>query len=305
MDMALVLLKRIFIMFAFMAIGCILYKRKLVSDQGTKAMGNVLLYIVVPAVIIKSFNIPSSPDVTSKMLISFAAGGACMALSMIIAWLFFRKNPMENFSAAFFNAGFLGVPLVAYVLGEDSVIYVVALVFLIGFLQWTYGVYIITKDKKNIAPKKIIFNPSLIGLVLGLIVYFMPFDLPPLITTGINDMAAMNAPLAMLILGAYFAQTDVKKFFTDKKAYLVCLIRLVITPLATLALLSVLPRSLNSIRLAVLINVITPVGSNAPIFGQLFDKDYVSSTRYVSLSTILCIISMPLVILLANLLWVK
>ncbi|MBR0088200.1 MAG: AEC family transporter [Lachnospiraceae bacterium] len=303
--MALVLLKRIFIMFAFMAIGCILYKRKLVSDQGTKTMGNVLLYIVVPAVIIKSFNIPSSPDITSKMLISFAAGGACMALSMIIAWLVFRKNPMENFSAAFFNSGFLGVPLVAYVLGEDSVIYVVALVFLIGFLQWTYGVYIITKDKKNIAPKKIIFNPSLIGLVLGLIVYFMPFDLPALITTGINDMAAMNAPLAMLILGAYFAQTDVKKFFTDKQAYLVCLIRLVITPLATLALLSVLPRSLNSIRLAVLINVITPVGSNAPIFGQLFDKDYVSSTRYVSLSTILCIISMPLVILLANLLWVK
>ena len=291
MDMALVLLKRIIVMFAFMMVGFFLYRKKLVTDEGTKGLGNLLLYIVVPAVIIKSFNIPASHEMTVNMLISFAAGLFAMALSVFIGRNFFRNKPMEHFCAAFFNSGFLGLPLVSYVLGEGAVVYVVALVFLIGFLQWTHGVYVITKAK------------STIGLVLGLLIYFLPFELPALMSGAINDMAALNAPLAMVILGAYLAQTDFREFFTDIECYKVSLVRLVIAPLITLALLSVLPKSLNTIRLAVLITVATPVGSNAPIFGQLFGKDYVSATKYVSQSTILCVITMPLIILLANVLW--
>ncbi len=303
MDMALVLLKRIIVMFAFMMVGFFLYRKKLVTDEGTKGLGNLLLYIVVPAVIIKSFNIPPSHEMTVNMLISFAAGLFAMTLSVFIGRNFFRKKPMEHFCAAFFNSGFLGLPLVSYVLGEGAVVYVVALVFLIGFLQWTHGVYVITKDKSTISVKKILTNPSLIGLVLGLVIYFIPFELPALVSGAINDMAALNAPLAMVILGAYLAQTNFREFFTDIECYKVSLVRLVIAPLITLALFSVLPKSLNTIRLAVLITVSTPVGSNAPIFGQLFGKDYVSATKYVSQSTILCVITMPLIILLANVLW--
>ena len=304
MDMALVLLKRIIVMFAFMGVGFFLYKKKLITNHGTKEMGNLLLFIVVPCVIIKSFNIDCTPDTTKKILISFAMGLVAMAIAIFVGRnIFFRKNPMAHFSAAFFNSGFLGLPLVNYVLGPDSVIYVVALVFLIGFLQWTHGVYVITKEKKYIYIKNILFNPCLIGLVLGFIIYFIPVKLPEIAAGAVADVAALNAPLAMIILGAYFAQTDMKRFVVDKTAYLVCLVRLVIAPLVTLAVLSILPKDLNAIRLAVLINVSTPVGSNAPIFGQLYNKDYVSATGYVSLSTVLCIITMPLIVLLANLLW--
>ena len=290
-------------MFAFMAVGFFLYRKKFVTSEGTRSMGNVLLYIVVPSIIIKSLNIPYSHDVMVKLMISFAAGIFSMVISIFIARIFFRKDTIAHFSTAFFNSGYLGLPLVEYVLGKDAVLYCAALVFLIGFLQWTYGVYVITQDKKSISFKKILFNPTLIGLTLGLIIFFVPFKLPELISEGVNVMAAMNAPLAMIILGAYLAQADFKHIFTDLQSYKVSMVRLLVSPLVTLLLLTLLPSSMNIVRMASLICVSTAVGANAPILAQLFDKDYVSASGYVSITTILAIATMPVVIFLAGILW--
>ena len=61
-----------------------------------------------------------------------------------------------------------------------------------------------------------------------------------------------------------------------------------------------LPAEYLMIKLAVLIVASAPVGSNVAIFAQLFDQDYSRSVKEVCLSTLACIITMPILIGIAS-----
>ena len=91
--------------------------------------------------------------------------------------------------------------------------------------------------------------------------------------------------------------------FTDKKIYWASLIRLVVIPLASIAVLCLLPDTVNPMKLTLLISASAPIGANVAIFSQKVGLDYTHAVKLVCLSTILSIISMPLLILVASHLW--
>lgn len=79
--------------------------------------------------------------------------------------VFGQRRRLENFAAAFCNAGFIGIPLVQAVVGQEGVFYIAASVALLNLFQWTYGVYIMTGRKDTISPKAIARNPVVISIV--------------------------------------------------------------------------------------------------------------------------------------------
>ncbi|MGN0636847.1 MAG: AEC family transporter [Huintestinicola sp.] len=295
--MALMILDRIAVMLAYMIPGYVLYKKRIISDQGAKDIGKLLIYIILPAAIINSYNMGYTPERAMGLLLSFLAAAAALALSVILSRLLFGgKQPIESFGAAFSNAGFMGIPLISSVIGQEAVYYAAAFVAILNILQWTYGVYLITGNRSAVSAKKILLNPVIISFFIGVILFFLPVRLPAFISDILGTISQMNAPISMLTVGTYLAQVPIGEIFTDKKGYAVSAARLLVIPLLTAVMLAVLPFGDDTMRLTVIILAAAPVGSNVAVYAQIYGGDHKRAVRETVLSTLLCVLTMPLVI---------
>ena len=278
MEIMQILFKQIFLMFIYMMIGFTLYKKKMITKQGSKELATLLLYVILPMAIIKPFMIEFDYEKLAGLGKSFVIAVVALALSMLVAKLFFgKKHPMENFCAAFSNAGFIGIPLTQMALGEEAVFYIAIFVALLTVLQWTYGVMII--------------------------MFLLPVSIPPIATTAVSSIAVLNAPVAMIVLGVYLAQTKLTELFTTKIVYVATIVRLVVIPMLTIAVLSLFPSSFQDVRLAILISASAPIGTNVAIFAQLNGMDYTEAVKNICFSTLLSILAVPLIIGFANFVW--
>ena len=301
MDIVILLLKQNFIMFIYLMIGYFLFKKKLVSQQGCADIGKMLLYIIMPVAIFRSYVADFSWKIFEGLTISFVAAVLSLLLSICVSRLFFSSDQaVERFGAAFSNAGFIGIPLVQMTLGGENVIYISSFVALLNILQWTYGVLAMTGDRQYISFKKIRTNPIVISFLAGMAVFVMPVTFPETIHGVIGTVSSMNGPLAMIVLGIYLGQIPLAELFTERIVYKCVVIRLIVIPALTILLMMVLPAEYLMIKLAVLIVASAPVGSNVAIFAQLFDQDYSRSVKEVCLSTLACIITMPMLIGIAS-----
>lgn len=301
MDFIILLLKQNFLMLLYLLIGYFLFRKKLVGTAGSSDMGRMLLYIVMPAAILKSYLADFSPEMLIGLMVSFLAALLSLLLAIVISRIFFRKEePIERFGVAFSNAGFIGIPLVQMTLGSEAVFYISSFVALLNILQWTYGVLVLTQDKSVLSLRKLRTNPIILSFLGGLLLFFLPVTLPDSLTGMIGTLASMNGPLAMIVLGTYLAQVPLKSLFTEKIVYRCTIVRLIVIPLFTVALIALFPAQYHTIKLTVLIAAAAPVGSNVAIFAQLYKQDYIRAVKEVCLSTLLCIVTLPCVIGLAN-----
>lgn len=304
MEAAIVLLRQLICMFIYMGIGYLLFQKKLITERGSKELSNLLLYVVLPAVIIHSYCTTRTPEKLSGLWLSFALSALLLVLSMAISMLVYgTRNRIVNIGVAFSNCGFMGIPLVQAVMGKEAVFFCSAFVAILLFLQWTYGVFIMTGDRRAVSTKTVVTNPILIATLIGVLIFLMQIPIPYVVDTALGAVGALNAPVAMVILGVYLAQTDVKSIFTDKTLYGSSVMRLVVIPLASVVLLCLLPETFNEMKMILLISASAPIGANVAIFAQKVGLDYTKAVKTVCLCTILSIISMPLLILLASSLW--
>ena len=302
METVLILIKQVLIMYALMFIGFLAYKKKFLSDQGAKDIGKILLNIVVVSVIISNLYVEKTPEKTVELLSSSFISLICMALSIFISYLIFHKNNrIAEFACSFSNAGFIGIPLAQATFGNHAVFYLTAMLVLVALLQWTYGVYTITDDKRYIDLKKVIRNPIVIAVIIGIILYITKIKIPVIVTDLFGIINSLNTPLAMFVSGVYLAQSDLLSMLKKKDVYFICLIRLIVIPLVILLVFRFLPLGNNTIKLAVLLAGACPCGANVAIFAQQYDCDYKKGIEYVCVSTLLSILTIPFIIYLATL----
>ena len=295
-----IVLRQIVIMFLYMAIGGLLFQKGLITKEGSKSLANLLLYAVLPCVVVKSFCVARTPERVSGLLVSFLAALGIMLLAMAVSHLLFKKNPIDDFGAAFSNAGFMGFPLVAAVQGSEAIFYAAGFVALLNALQWTYGQSLISGDPGYRSPKAILKNPLVLSLLLGILIFCFEIPVPAIASDLLAALAALNAPLAMVILGVYLAQTDPKTLFNDPHLYVVAAARLVLIPLLTILVLKLLPAEYAAIATTLVIVAAAPIGSNVAVYAQKLGKDYAYAVRGVCLSTLLSAITMPLLMLLVG-----
>lgn len=291
-------------MFLLMTIGYGLFRTKKISLQGNKELGLFLIYVILPASIVKSYMITSSQAAMKGLLISFVAALVSLTLSILISRIVFGKTyKVEHFGTAFSNAGFIGIPLVKAVVGEQGVFYIAAFVALLNILQWTYGVIVLSETKESISLKKIRTNPVILSFLFGILIFMTQLKIPSLFVDTLTIVGNMTAPIAMITLGVYIAQLPLKEFFTDRKAYLSSFYRLLIIPTLTTIFLMLIPKEYMDIKYSILIAAAAPVGSNVAIFAQLHGLDYKKAVKCICLSTLFSAITMPLIIGLAEYLW--
>ena len=296
----LILLRQIAIMALLMAVGIYLSRKGFLSPQGTKDLGAILLRIIIPCVIVKSYITTYSRERLLELALSAGLALVAFILAMGIAYLVYgKRRRIENFAAAFCNAGFIGIPLAQAVIGDEGVFYMAASVALLNLFQWTYGVYIMTDRKDSIRAKTIVKNPVVIAIVVGIALFLTRLPVPGILTSTLGYIAGMNTPVAMILMGTYMAKLPWRKLL-DKRAYGCVLLRLVVIPAVVLAVFWALPISNQNVALAAYLAAATPVGANICVFAQQYDCDYEFSVVTVCLSTVLSIVTVPLMVSLAQ-----
>lgn len=291
-----VMITQVVAMFLMMVIGAVLYRGQLVDNAGSKQLSNVALYVATPAVILQSL---ATTFDAAKMV----AGAACMALSFIftlvsagVARLYFRdRQRAAQLGITISNMGFMGIPLVQSVLGEEYVFYISACMAGQVPLIWSYGIWLISQDTSKISLKKIATNPSIVAVVVGIVLFCCSIDLTGVIKVTAQDMGNLNTGLAMLVMGIYLVQTDLRSLVRDRNLYAACALRLLAVPAIVIAVMVLLPLD-PIVKLVVVIALSTPCGTVSAMFPQMFGGDYRFGAGLVSVSTLLSLVLMPLVL---------
>lgn len=300
MTIGILLLRQIAVMAMLVMIGYIISLKGLVTFQGSVDIGKIAQYIILPLIGIRNFNVEKTPEMNHLLLESLLIASITISISILVARIFYGKDGVSQFSSAFCNTGGLAVPLLSALFGSDQIIYITMLMVLVIVLQWTYGIVLMTGDMKAIQPKMIMKNPIVIAMVIGILIYVFQIRFPFLIEETCNQITALNTPIGMFLCGIYLQQNDLVKVLKDKSVYTVSLVRLVVIPLVVILVFKILPFGSYTLKLYHIIAISVAVGGNVAYIAQIYGKDYGKAVGQYCISTILCLITLPLIVSLAE-----
>lgn len=281
------------------------------TEQAARLSNNLLFYIVTPCVIVNSFlNVEFNMQNAKGLLIAAACAVTLHAVGIIVVRFLFNKgdkdkNAIYKYASMYGNMGYMGLPLSKAVLdaisgnGDLGVFYCSAACAVFNIFSFTHGIGIMSKEEnKKFDIKKLFLNPGTIGVAIGLPLFLLNVSLPQIIATPVSSIGAMNTPLAMIMLGTYFAKADLKEAFGQKNIYITALVKLVFIPIFLICAFRLVGVTGN-ILIAVAVFVSTPTASNTAMFAAKYDRDASLASQVCGFTTLLSIVTMPFCVALA------
>lgn len=296
--------QQVLVLFILIGVGFACGKKGILTDESSKKITDIVLYVVTPCVMISAFQREFSMHLLGNILITALCATASIAATVFIAKLIFHdkntaRKKVLQFSAIFSNCGFMSLPLQKAILGDDGWFYGSIFVAVFNVIVWSYGLVMMSGDKKQMSFKKLAFNPGIVGVLIALIIFVLRIKLPYIISQPIDYLAALNTPLPMLIIGFYLSQADLKKAFTDAGAYLAMAVRLAVVPLLSMFVMHLLNVD-PTIMIACVIASSAPTAATTTMFAAKYGRDVELSVSIVASTTLVSIITMPLIVALAQ-----
>lgn len=305
MQISLLLMEEIIKLFVIMFMGYAVVKAGLMKSSESKSVSVILVYLVIPCVIIKAFQVDYTPDVQKGLFLAIAAAVAVHILFLLITIplkKIFKMDVIEQATSIYSNAGILVIPLVQELLGQDYVIYSSAYIAVQLILLWTQGKNMLCEEEK-LEWKKIFLNVNIISIIAGIVLFLFRIKLPGGVQDVLGMMNNMIGPLGMLLAGMAIAEVPLKSIFTKKRNYLSVALRLLLYPVLGLLLMKAIQIVVNlenssQILLTVYLACVTPACASVTSMAQLYDKDAAYASSLYVLTTLLSIVTMPVMVYL-------
>lgn len=299
----MLLTKQIAELILIMFLGFVLVKTKILKTEDSKILSAVALYLIIPCITIDAFQIEYSNDIRDGLILAFAAAFVVHIIFIAGTWILGKLislNSVEKASIIYTNAGNLIIPIVISILGTEWVVYcsgfmVVQLVFI-----WSHGRMMLCEEKK-VNVKKLLLNVNMIASLLGMLLFAFQVELPAVIGETIGTVGSMIGPICMLVAGMLIAGMNLKKVFSFKRIYLVTVLRMLVFPILILVLFkfsgaAALVMNGETILLISLLASIAPSAATVTQMAQIYDKDSEYASAIYFSTTILCIVTMPLMV---------
>ena len=290
-------------LFFLMAVGFVFGRLGLLSDSTLSQMSKILLCVVVPCVMVSAFEVERTAEVDRQLLITFAALAGTYALYMLGSCLLFRGQAEAHrgilrFASIYGNVGFMGLPLIQSALGGAATMTAAMSLVVFNAVTFTHGMVLIG-GRDSMSVKKIVFNPGTLGFLAAIALYLTGWRLPGPVNSAVGYLGSLNTPLPMLIIGGQMAHADLRLVFGDKRLYAASAIKLAGLPVLTA--LALLPFRLEPVIYTALVILSgCPTAGVTSLFSQNLGKDASLAARQITLSTLLCIITLPLAAVLAQ-----
>ena len=290
-------------LFLLMAVGFVFGRLELLSDDALSQMSRILLYVVIPCIMVTAFEVERTAEVDRQLLASFAALAGTYALYILSSHLLFRGQPdahrgILRFASIYGNVGFMGLPLIQLALGGAATMTAAMCLVVFNAVTFTHGMVLIG-GKDSMSARKIVLNPGTLGFLAAISLYLTGWRLPGPVNSAVGYLGSLNTPLPMLIIGGQMAHTDLPAVFREKKLYAASAIKLAGLPVLTALVL--LPFRLDPVIYTALVILSgCPTAGVTSLFSQNMGKDAGLAARQITLSTLLCIITLPLTAVLAK-----
>ncbi|MDF2842199.1 MAG: putative rane protein [Herbinix sp.] len=307
MNLAITAFMQIMIMFFIILAGIVCYKTKLIDNEMNKKLADLVLVLVNPILIFVSYQREFQANLLSGLLISFLMATITHFFAIFTARFLVRKKnnkpdlTIERFAIIYSNCGFIGIPLVNGILGSEGVFYLTAYMTIFNLFIWTHGMITMSgrTDKKMIM--KALLSPSILATIGGFLFFVCKIMLPNVMIEALSYLGDMNTPLAMLVSGVTIAQTDLIKLFRKIKIFYLTFLKLIFIPVAMLFLFHLFDME-RIVLLTSILAAACPTAASVNLFALKYDKNYLYASELFAVTTILSIITIPLVMIVANLL---
>ena len=305
MNYSSILVHQIILMFIIIILGLFLKLKKFYNDEFISVLGRLLLFVINPLTIFNSFINEYSSKKAKELLIGFGLAFVCYLVSIIFSELFFRnkKYYLEKFCIVTTNCAFFGLPIVMALFGQEAVFYGAPFIVMNNIYQWTYGSYVMSGDKKNMSFKKVITNPNIIAFILGVIFFFLKIPVFNVVSDTFTALGNMMGPICSLIIGSTLASTNFKDLKNDISIIGVAIVRLMLVPLCVLYIFKFIDNKYEVIKYVLLIMSATPSGTSSTVIAGMYKRDTVKAARIVCFTTVLCAITIPLIVNFADKIW--
>jgi len=306
--MIAILIHKILSLAVIMAIGWAMVKFRVLKPEDSRVLSTLSLYLIMPCMILSSFQVDYTDQIIKGLLLAFLAAAIIEVILILFGTMLGKSmhlNPVEQSSVIYSNAGNLIVPLVTAILGRDWVIYTSGLLFVQLVLLFTHGKQLLCRDS-GFQLKKLLLNPNILAIGLGIFLFLTRIRLPGLLGDSVDSVGSTVGPVAMLVTGMLIGNTDLKKIRSYRRIWLIAFLRLIAAPTLSLLFLKfsgitrLVPDG-KQILLVTFLAVTTPAASTVTQFAQVYgeDAEYASAINVVT--TLLCIFTIPLMVMLYQL----
>ncbi len=299
--------QQVLILYLIVAVGFAADKLKVFGQNTAKLSNDLLFYIITPCVIVQSFmNMNFDVKTVKSLGIAFLCMAGTLTMGMLISIPFFNKagdkKAIFKYAVNYGNMGYMALPLCQAMLGNEGVFYCSAGVVAFNIFSFTHGIWVMTKSKGNTSFdfKKLLFNPGVISVLIGMPLFVFDINLPQVFETAVGHVSNLNTPLAMLFFGTYIANTDLKKMFTFKENYLVAFLKLLVLPAIMLGIYKLVGVS-GTLLSACMISASVPSANNTVMFSAKYGKDTGIASQVVAFNSGLSVLTIPLMVALSNL----
>lgn len=305
MQISILLMQEIVKLFVIMFMGYAVVKAGLMKASESKSVSVILVYLVNPCVIVNAFQVEYTPEVQKGLILAVMAAVVIHLLYLLLTAILkhpLHLNVIERATAIYSNAGILVIPLVQVLLGQEYVIYSSAFITVQLVLLWTHCKSMLCEESK-LEWKKILLNVNIISIFVGVILFVSRISLPSGVQSVLGMMNNLMGPLGMLLAGMVIADVSMKNVFLRKRNYLSAALRLLIYPVLSLAVMKIISlfapvSDFKQILLTVYLASVTPACTTVTSMAQLYDKDAGYASSLYVLTTLLSIVTMPVMVYL-------
>jgi hypothetical protein len=306
------------ILFALISVGYGAKKTKIISNAMNQDVGNILVYISLPSLIFASLaGFTFSPRILQEsstlLMIAFFLYLLMIAVSYLLPrWSAApgKKRDLFQFALVFGNTGFLGFPIAFIVFGEKGVFFMAVCDIFFSILVWTFGVMVLCRHARQDEPVDFLHsakhalrqlkNPNIIAVVLGLAVFSLQIPLPETSLRFFEILGSLTTPLSMIFIGSMLADISLRGILGDFSIIVISLERLLIVPAIVGVILFFAGFSEMLLAIPILYCAM-PVAASTPILALKYGNDEHLSARLVFISTLLSMLTLPLIIFLIRL----
>ena len=302
------------VLFFMMLAGFIAFKAHIVSQAGSKSLSSVIINIFNPCLIISGVlnkKITYSPRMVAENLVLVAVFFLVLIVLSRLFTKMMRLLPGEvnsyRLMMIFPNLGFMGIPLVRSLYGEEAVIFVAFYIVGYNLLVYSYGILLAmgTRDdcedagkeaaKRAGLPWKKMLNIGMGACITAIFIFAFHIRVPEPAADFVDSMGNAAVPLSMMTVGIMVAQSDLKSLVTDKKQLLFAFLSLLVIPAVCIPFMRILPVDKVSYGIFILL-IAMPVGSVV----MLVEKEYGAtdgriSAKSIALTSILSVLTIPVI----------
>ena len=195
---------------AVIGVGALIAHLGVVDLSAQKVLSHLAFFVASPALLLTTVAKADTHDVLSRSLVATAVGVVVPAtLYVVVAWWRWRRSVGERvigaLASSYVNAGNLGLPVAAYVLGDAALVAPTLLMQLL-VLQ-PVALAVLDADVRGRRPSVVdvllrpFTNPLTIGTLIGLLLSVTGWQLPQIVLDPIELIGAMAVPGMLLAYG--------------------------------------------------------------------------------------------------------